>query len=488
MSTWAEFREQVIVHLTVHWERRTLRRWIEQMMRDAVLDLQKYINAYREDHQDVYSADRLVIHGTASIGRVPTNAYIQQFRFKSTGYVCVDHPLDVESWQNRHNLACCDTTYKVAIDPVGTEFWVNPQVTPGSEVVLHWNGRKSVWSDSDIVKFDDDAAAVVAEYCLAKLTRVIDKDLSASRTHMEDYEKMRRSLYLTVREQKWPSETGDRETAIQCAPSCSPYDMNTAIEWVCFGDSGDATVIDDTAAVATQALRLQPDFIIHLGDTNYPHGDPVTVYDNLIKHFPNYFRSAWYQVMGNHDYDTDIGAYLLSQLPNVQALMDEVDGASYCYKFTRGPVEFFVVNTGGSGADVIDESTAIPQWLTAALAASTATWKIVCMHKAPNTSDTSYYPGVTGVDWDALPGAHAVLMAHGHNYERFHIDGQPRFVIGTGGAPMRGFHSPPATGSQFRYNTKHGVLRCSADSNKLQFVFYNTDNEVVDNFTLYPTT
>lgn len=458
------------------------------MIRQALVDLQRHIEEYRQGHTTVFGADEVEIHGSASIGRLPAHAHIEQFRFRTTGYICNESPMDQEDWEKRQSLACCTgPIFKFAVDPVTQTFWVNPQVTPGSEVVLYWNGRKSTWKDTDEVNFDADVSLAVAEFVTAHLMRKINNDLNAYQSHMGSYVVMRKNLYILVKQRKMMRASGDQTTAAQCAPTCSVYDVDTSVEWVCFGDSGNPDTIADTASVATLALGMQPDFIVHLGDTNYPEGDPVTLFDNLIKHFGSYFRTAWYQVMGNHDYDTDVGAYLLTQLPAVQALMDEAD-VGYCYQFTRGLVDFFVVNTGGSGADTIDESSAIPVWLTAAMAASSDDqWKVVFMHKSPSMSDILYYPGVGGVDWDALTGADVVIGSHGHNYERLLINGQPRFVVGTGGGTIRDFNDPPVTGSQFRYNSKNGVLRCSADENKLQFVFYDIDNVVVDNYTLYPT-
>ena len=486
MATWAEFRQEVIILLGVDYRRNTLRAYIDQLMRQALVDIQRHIQEYRTGHVTVFGPDELQIHGTASIGRLPSQAHIEQLRFRSTGYICRDTPLDQGDWEKRHSLACCSNAYQFAVDPVSNSFWVNPQVTPGSQVVLYWNGRKSTWNNADEVNFDPEVALLVSEFVMSHLESKINRDRAASQAHMGAYAVGRKNLALTVRDRKWQRASGDRTTTVQCAPACGPYDINTAVEWVCFGDSGVPDIIEDTAAVAKLAMGMQPDFIVHLGDTNYPSGDPVDLFDNLIKHFGSYFRSAWYQVMGNHDYDTDVGAYLLSQLPHVQALMDEAN-VGYCYQFSRGPVDFFVVNTGGSGADNIPEGSAIPVWLEAALAASDNDWKVVFMHKAPNLSDVFYGPEIAGVNWNCLANADAVISGHGHNYERLHIDGQPRFVVGTGGATMRGFLDTPAPGSQFRYNAQNGVLRCSADAHKLQFVFHNTDNVVIDNFTLYPT-
>lgn len=473
--------------LAQDWRRGTLNKYVSLLIKNALIDIQRYVEEYRSGHVNHYGPGDVEIHGTASIGRLPIGAYIEQMRMRTTGYTCRNYHLNREAWDARFNLSCCDAVYKVAINPVGHDFWVNPQIIPGRQLELHWNGIKTSWQDSETVVFDGDVALAVADYCMIYLSRRINNDNQASAAYQQSYMQKRKDLYLTANERKWGRTGEDRASSIECAPSCPPYDADAAVEWVCFGDSGDPTTISDTEAVADLALEMAPDFIVHLGDTNYPNGDPATVFDNMLKHYGSYIRSAWYQVMGNHDYDTDVGAYLLTQLPAVQSLMDETN-VSFCYKFTRGLVDFFVVNTGGTGADSIDEATAIPVWLTAALAASTNTWKVVFMHKSPSSSGVNYYPGVTGVDWDALTGADVVIGAHSHNYERLLIDGQTRFVVGTGGGILRGFNSTPIDGSQFRYSAKPGLLRCSADQYKMQFVFYNKDKDIVDNFTLYPTT
>ena len=84
-------------------------------------------------------------------------------------------------------------------------------------------------------------------------------------------------------------------------------------------------------------------------------------------------------------------------------------------------------------------------WLQAALAASTAPWKIVIYHHAAYSSSSSHGSN----SWMQWPfqawGAHATLAGHDHTYERILMaSGMPYFVNGIGGQSRNSFGTPVA--------------------------------------------
>jgi len=79
-------------------------------------------------------------------------------------------------------------------------------------------------------------------------------------------------------------------------------------------------------------------------------------------------------------------------------------------------------------------------------------------------------------------GADAVFAGHDHDYERIVLNGFPYFVNGAGGASLYAF-STPVTGSQSRYNAKHGAMRVTAIPMMLKYEFINVDGVLIDTYT-----
>lgn len=484
--TWLEFRRHVISLLSVNY-RNTLRDATERKIISTLLDLQSFIEEYRQGHTKVYGPADVEVHGSASIGLLPVGAHVERIRFRTGGAICRDEALDAISWDKRETLACCpNALYQVAINPIGREFWVNPQVLTGDSLVLDWNGRKTEFADTDELPYDYDAADAVAARVSSWLVMLTESDARAAAMHEAAYQVARRNLYRLAKSRKWMRAIGDRETSVACnsTTGCGPYNYDNAIEWVAFGDSGLQDTIANTNAVAALVNWLSPDFVVQLGDANYPSGDPSTVFENVTHPFNAWVGNGkWYQVMGNHDLDTDNGAALWAAFPH----LDDLNDGEYYYKFTKGYVDFFVLNSGdSSSAPELEAGDTQSEWLEEQLAASTNRWKVVMVHKPKITSSALYYPGTTGFDIDPIAlGADLVLSAHAHSYERIIPDGGGLYLTsGLGGHSARAFNATAVNGSLVRYNAKYGVLRCSADYNKLQTVFYNTDREIIDNHVL----
>jgi hypothetical protein len=122
------------------------------------------------------------------------------------------------------------------------------------------------------------------------------------------------------------------------------------------------------------------------------------------------------------------------------------------------------------------------QWLHAALAESTARYRIVLLHHPPFSSG-QHHSSPT-VQWPFREwGATAVLAGHDHDYERIDRAGMPYVVVGTGGRRLYGFTSL-AGGSQVRLGKQHGALLIEVCEGRASARFATSDGVVLDSFAL----
>ena len=129
--------------------------------------------------------------------------------------------------------------------------------------------------------------------------------------------------------------------------------------------------------VAKLAWQQRPHFLLHAGDLV----DQGKMTDDWIDEFfasmhPLISRVPFYPVLGNHEQNArNYFDYMV--LPNPE----------YYYQFRYGNTDFFMID---SNRNVGPDSEQY-QWLDQALAKSKATWKIVCHHHPPFSSDENDY-------------------------------------------------------------------------------------------------
>lgn len=133
----------------------------------------------------------------------------------------------------------------------------------------------------------------------------------------------------------------------------------------------------------------------------------------------------------------------------------------------------------------LDPSSRQLRWLRADLAAHPSRCTLAYWHHARFSSGEHGSAGRVAHLWRTLyeAGVDVVLQGHDHSYERFaplNADGQHdadrgirSFVVGTGGAPLRGF-AAIAPGSEVRYNGGHGVLKLSLHPEGYEWEFVAT--------------
>jgi len=239
--------------------------------------------------------------------------------------------------------------------------------------------------------------------------------------------------------------------------------------------------------VADLVKSWNPDFVITVGDNNYPYGAASTIDANIGKYYHNFIfpytgaygngatTNRFFPSLGNHDWYTAGATPYLDYfvLPNNERY----------YDFVQGPVHFFAVDSDPHEPDGNTSTSVQGNWLMNRLSTSTFPWKLVYFHHPPYSSGATH--GST--PWMQWPfqqwGATAVLAGHDHDYERVVLNGFPYFVNGTGGRNLRSFLTP-IPGSEVRYSSDYGAMLVTASAGSITFQFINRAGSLIDSYTL----
>lgn len=227
--------------------------------------------------------------------------------------------------------------------------------------------------------------------------------------------------------------------------------------------NGSLRICGDVKTVWDLMAADIPTKIIGVGDHAMDSGTLEEV--TRILSVVNTAKLAW--IPGNHDLGTLGGRHFFNVLPSLPE-----------YKVTVGIVDFFLLNSGLTGAHINSD------WLSAELAASTNRIKIVAFHHPPYTDDVSYYPGYTALrhpfkKW----GADMVVSGHAHAYQRFSITDIPYVVLGPSGSTPRLFE--PANEYSVTRASAAGYLRLTINAYSVLCEFVGTDGVILDAFALY---
>jgi hypothetical protein len=242
---------------------------------------------------------------------------------------------------------------------------------------------------------------------------------------------------------------------------------------------------DDERAVAARVAEWGVEFIVTVGDNNYPSGSAATIDANVGQFYhafihpyrgsygPGADRQRFFATLGNHDWLSDAA----------RPALDYFSLPGRYYSFSWGPAQFFMLDSDPNEPDGVSADSTQALWLRDGLAASAASWKIVAFHHAPFSSG-SHGPA-TWMQWPFEEwGARIVLTGHDHTYERIHRGGARYFVNGLGGASRYAPGSTPAEGSQLFYNANHGAMLVALDASKIDFQFISIAGEVIDHHVL----
>jgi tartrate-resistant acid phosphatase type 5 len=254
------------------------------------------------------------------------------------------------------------------------------------------------------------------------------------------------------------------------------------------GDFGVDT--GDEMSVAKLVKSLRPDYIVTVGDNNYPSGEAATIDLNIGQYYSSYIggyhgkygsgskTNRFWPALGNHDWYSQNGA---------QPYLDyftTLPGNRRYYDVALGTVHFFMVDSEAEEPDGIDVGSTQAQWLQAALAASHECFNVVLFHHPPYCSGDPTYVEPR-MRWPfAAWGADVVLVGHQHLYERLEVDGLTYVVDGLGGALNRFLFFATQPGSLVRYNDDFGALYVEVFDEHMAFTFRDTRGGVVDRFDI----
>ena len=462
--------------------------YLENLIRQAVIDLQRYIETFRIGHETIFTQDDLTEEGQASLGQLPDNAILRQMDYVKLGQPCVRQPLSQYPWENRFDLICgnirtVSCQYAIAIDPQLRSFVVYPKVESNRQLSLIWDAKlekgKSEFVDDEGVPFSEASAFAVSLFVSAHLRLKMDQDATGFKNFMDQYVDARTNLYLAALESTKLTSHPSPQVMATCALT-QPDD--TEIEFIAFGDSGE--IEDDTASVAALVKALEPDIVIHMGDLAYPVSTAAALQEQFTKHYGALLLNELiYHAPGETDLADADGATARA----LMSYLDDLNSGKLYYTFAKGFVRFFVLNgnldAGGATvivADGVGVGSAQAIWLQAALAVSTEAWNIVVLHHAPYSSGLLVTPGVAAWRLPFLTwGADLVISAHAHNAERFLVDGLNYYVCGLGGSTKEAF-GVTIGGSQMRYVAKNAVLRGTASETRLQLNLIDVNGQSQD--------
>lgn len=245
--------------------------------------------------------------------------------------------------------------------------------------------------------------------------------------------------------------------------------------------------------LAQHAWGYRPNFLMHPGDlvstgTNDSH---------WTKHFfasmdPLISRVAMFPVLGNHEQNAD-NYYNYMSLPDPE----------YYYNFEYGNAEFFMLDTNKN----VGPDSEQYRWLDDALGKSNATWKIVCHHHPPYSSDENDYGNLWKTNKSTrgdkrvrqlttLYDKHnvdIVWSGHIHSYERTWClredqvvkEGRGSIYMVTGGGGG-GLETPGPFRPAFQNNVRRGHHYCivAVNGGVFEFKAFDLENRLFDYFKL----
>ncbi len=250
--------------------------------------------------------------------------------------------------------------------------------------------------------------------------------------------------------------------------------------------AGDIASCDlDGDEATARLLDGIPGTVFTAGDNAYDNGS--------TKDYAECYGPSWGRhkdrtrpAVGNHEYQTQ-GAVGYKEYFGRAAIRD---GKTW-YSYDLETWHVIVLDSNCAAAGGCDAGSDQGRWLAADLAASKATCTLAIWHHPRFTSGEHGDDPAVGPFWDALytAGADVVINGHDHDYERFAPQspdgasdpsrGIREFVVGTGGAAIRGFPRVAAN-SQLRVALTHGVIKMTLHPGKYEWIWLPTTGTVSD--------
>lgn len=246
--------------------------------------------------------------------------------------------------------------------------------------------------------------------------------------------------------------------------------------------------------VANMVASWNPDFIITVGDNNYPLGLVGTLQQNISDYYCDFIynpdapstlqchgyaaaqkQNRFFPAPGNHDN---------AATPALQPYTDffSLPGDERNYEFSWGPVDFYSLNTGLFGdLDCCGDGTSA--WLQQKAMQNSLPFKFVYFHHPPFSSGN--HGSNTHMQWPFADwGIDAVLCGHDHLYERITELSNPKplyLVCGNSGKEL--YHCTENPLEQGRFNqicddSHFGAVKVRVNLHKAIFEYYTTTDQL----------
>lgn len=277
-----------------------------------------------------------------------------------------------------------------------------------------------------------------------------------------------------------PTSSASASGSASASPAASP-----SPEAVLVGAGDIATCSGEGDSATASIIEGIDGAVFTAGDNAYENGtsdDFRDCYDPTWGRFKDRTRPA----PGNHDWQT-------KELAGYRDYFGTAAGpaGTSWYSYELGAWHVIVLDAecekvGGCGAD-----SPQGQWLSADLAASSDVCTLAIWHNARFSSGQHGNDDSMAPFWRALyaAGADLVVNGHDHDYERFapqDPDGRAdpargirEFVVGTGGAELRGFATVRAN-SELRASVGFGVIRLDLHPTSYDWRFIPTSGDFTD--------
>lgn len=215
-------------------DRRGLEDFRARAMKNAAVNLQRFITAYQVGHTTTYLEADLDTQEYAMIGNLPTGAIPHAFYIYSTAVDsegdahpdCNRNRLDYWDWNNRQFLICnnCEKRlYAYSIAPQGRMFIIRPLLNDDTKLLLVWQGIKSEFDDADVVPWPEAAAEAVTAFVKWRILLEIDKNPALAQTQFAIWSTARLALFRDEQE-KLDAEKKDQEYPSSIAPAAPAND------------------------------------------------------------------------------------------------------------------------------------------------------------------------------------------------------------------------------------------------------------------------
>lgn len=267
--------------------------------------------------------------------------------------------------------------------------------------------------------------------------------------------------------------------ATQPPPSAT---LPSSITLIAAGDIARCDSQDDESTAALAAAH--PGTVLVLGDNAYEDGSR--------RDYRDCYQPSWGRLLdrtlavpGNHDHQT---AAALGYFDYFGARAGPAKRGWYA--LTLGAWRLITLDSECSAVGGCGRGSPQYEWLAAELDEHPSPCTIVAFHRPRYSS--GFHGDFAEIDplWRLVvdAGADVVLNGHEHSYERLgpmdadgHADakGVGAFIVGTGGALLRGFDDVVET-SQVRIDDRHGVLVLQLADGTFDWTFRSTPDDMVE--------